>query len=327
MKRKIFTLLALASFVVAVSAQNKTMEIKPVADAAATPVIDADASDWTGTWVDFGLHNAGSTTNDMTGKFQLTYDNNCLYLVEEINDATANSDTSITNSYERDCSEVFISMDMDTVGTGNKYHDGVWQLRKQRGPEEGGVDGNNGKVGSGDNWNVTPMTTSAKFKALSSGASSPYILEWAIPWDSLCYNLVGADSTKVGLVAWGGKEFWFDIAIADNTTGASSGRSDQKYWNNNTDGQWNNVSLFGKVTLKVAVPTGEVVVKSATYKASSIRIKLQSIEFTNTTDVNVYDITGKLVIKANNVNSISTAALKSGVYVVTANDETKKFIK
>jgi hypothetical protein len=207
------------------------------------PTIDADPSDWGDCWISLSLQNAASTTNNMTGKFQLGYNMSCLYLIAEINDASIeNDETAIPNTYERDCIEVFIAMDMDTAGIGTKYHDGVWQIRKQRIPEEGGIDGNNGKVGGGDNWNLNPLTSNTKFKALSSGFTNPYCIEMALPWDSLTYNLTPR---------WDTYGFWFDIAIADNTTGLEKGMTDKKYWNNNSDEQWFNTSTFGKVDMRV----------------------------------------------------------------------------
>jgi hypothetical protein len=309
MKRKIFTLLACASFVVAGAAE---LTIKQMT----APTLDADPSDWGDGWVTMSLTNAASTTSDMSAKFQFGYDMQKAYIILEINDATPNSDaTAIPNSYERDCNEMFFSMTGDTM---KKYHEGCWQLRMQRSPEtKDAVDGNNGKIGGGDMWNLDTMKHDAGFNAVSSGTTNPYYIEWAIPWNALTWQL-RSDSTA----AWDFKTFTWDLAVADNTTGAGNGRTQQVYWNNNTDGQWNNTSCFGKVTL-----TDKVNVNNMSAANSNIRIRPSYIQFTNTSDVNVYDITGKLVLKASRVNQISTAALRSGVYVVSTGSESKKFIR
>jgi hypothetical protein len=306
MKRKIFTLLACASFLFA--SAYETMEIKT--QVAKAPKIDGDKSDWGSAWVKLSKEKDGNKTTALTSQFQVAYDNKAFYLIVEVKgDVTPGSDAvAIPNDYERDCMEVFFSM--DTTVRGNAYYKGCWQIRKQR-LNATGVNALGGGAGGG---NVIGQTS---FEMVSTGEGDPYYYEAAFTWDTLTQGF-GVDTIK----PWSKKMFKFDLQIADNSTGAAGGRTQQTFWNDNSDLQWNNTSKFGLVKLLVPVS-----VKSAVVSASSIKIKSQSIEFANTTNVNVYDVTGKLVIKANNVNSISTAALRSGVYVVTANNESKKFIK
>lgn len=306
MKRKIFTLLALAvvSFGVANAAKNLTIK-----KTATAPVADADAADWTGTWVD--LAESKATTSDMKAKFQMTYNDSKLFIILEITDATANNDaTAIPNSWERDCNETFI--DMDTTVGDTKYKAGTWQLRMQRTASDGSL----GSVGV-DGTNTALLTADAGFKVASSGDASPYYIEWELPWKVL-------KSTA----AWDCKQFKFDIAAADNTTAAASGRTQQLFWDNNSDAQWNNTSKFGLVTMETKVDTLAAV--NNVTKASASAYVVRNVLNVNGTSgvVNVFDLTGKVVLKSTvkGSASISLAGLKPGVYVVRGNNLTSKIM-
>ena len=322
MKKKFITLLACAGFVAA-SAQ---LTIKPIDKA---PVIDADASDWNGQWIDLTLEKEISTTHDMTAKMQMGYDNIFLYIVTEIVDVTPNTDdATIPNAWERDCVELFFSMDTTTYaysgnGSGG-YREGVWQIRKQRDHDEGGLDinipngvnGNAGMVGGGYTWNVNSLTSDPRFETATSAESKSYVLEFKIPWDVLTFDLN----------AWDNKQFKFDIQVADNTTGAAeNGRTQHRYLFNNDGNQHQNTNLFGLVTLEI--PIGSVSVKNSS-KSNTISVLANSISFANTTkSVSIYSITGKLLLKASDVNYMSTSGLRSGVYFLVTDKETLKFVK
>ncbi|MDP4271700.1 MAG: sugar-binding protein, partial [Bacteroidota bacterium] len=63
------------------------------------------------------------TASGSTSKFQLTKDDQNIYLAVQVVDNTPHSEFSIANSYERDCVEAFFSMDP----TSTSYASGVWQ--------------------------------------------------------------------------------------------------------------------------------------------------------------------------------------------------------
>jgi hypothetical protein len=306
MKRMIFTLMATAAlFSFAKAADEVKMTI---AKAAAAPVIDgvADESDpWGSTWVDLGLANANNTTTGMTGKFQVLADQKNIYLVGQFVDATPNNDAdAIGNSYERDCQEIFFSM--DTVTGDGAYKAGSWQLRIQREAADDAsyIDGNSGA----NTWSVDRMETSANFKWAVSSDASGWSYEMQLPIDTLAAGS-----------AFDGEYLRFELAAADNTTGAASGRSQQIYYNNNTDNQWKDTRTMALVKLAEKIVSGVNTVKTnASYK-------FDGTTFTAAGNFNVYDVTGKLVLKAS--NSANLSALKTGVYVVKGNNLSTKIVK
>jgi hypothetical protein len=96
---------------------------------------------WGSTWVANTNNKAGGTTSASTSKFQLTYDDDYLWLVAESDgDASVDTDAvAIPNTYERDCYEVFVKMDTNSwsknefpIASG-KYIQGDYQFRNARG--------------------------------------------------------------------------------------------------------------------------------------------------------------------------------------------------
>ena len=261
----------------------------------------------------------------MTAKMQMGYNDDFLFVVLDIVDATPNNNVIvIKNAWERDCAELFFSMDTATLKYDGKYREGVWQIRKQRVPDDtgtdinipNGVNGNAGMIGGGDTWNINPLTSDPDFKSETSAESKSYVLEFQIPWAGLTFDLNN----------WDGKYFKFDIQVADNTNGAlENGRTQHRYWYNNNGNQWQNTNLFGLVILES--PIGSTAVKSIT-NSSFISVLANGIQFTKTANsVRIYSITGNLMEKAVNVNYLNTAGLKNGVYFVVADNETLKFVK
>jgi len=297
MKRKIFTLLAAIAVVGMVNAQFKSITIKKATDAIAIDGVGDEAS-----WGAATANACDQTTGvPNTANFKLTYDDNNLYVLVTATDATPNQDGAST--WQSDCVELMLAM--DTTTSASYRAAGDMQIRKKNSlsQADGGVEKG---AYLGDTLYV----------AQEDGAD--YVQEWSIPWAGLKTGL-----TDAGL-KFDGKNFRFEIQVADND-GTGNNRTGQSFWSTNKDNAWNTVTSQGFVVLETPVEgttTGIV-----TVKASSISVRSNSINFATTTNVNVYDITGKLVLKANNVNSISTAALKSGVYVVKTNNEAVKFIR
>jgi hypothetical protein len=87
--------------------------------ASKAPKIDgvADSNDpWNAggvTWINMTQNKISNTTSDITAKFQITFDNNNLYLIAQSSgDKAMDTDAvAIPNSYERDCFEVFVKLD------------------------------------------------------------------------------------------------------------------------------------------------------------------------------------------------------------------------
>jgi uncharacterized protein (TIGR02145 family) len=191
-----------------------------------------DASDpWLETdWIDITKPRAGNTTSDMSAKFQLKYDDTNLYFAAIVNDASRWTGNS--TNYLNDCIEFYIAMDT-TSGVLGTYKTGDRQLRLQAVIDPFAT---GGQIESSQG--VPP---SGIFKCVDNGSN--YVQEWTLPWAEL----------SVGMIpAWDKKQFKFDIQVA-NSTGEGL-RTQQMFWNNNSDLQWNNTSVFGLVTLESALP-------------------------------------------------------------------------
>jgi len=215
-----------------------------------------------------------------------------------VNDATPHQNGSST--WQSDCVELFFAMDTNTHAP---YQSGDWQIRKlaSKSQADSGVDGNG---------SIASLLANPNFKVVQKDIPTGYVQEWQLPIDSLVQG-----------AKFDGQNFRFDIQLADND-GTGRERTAQRFWNSNADNQGNQTTNMGYVKME-----WPLAVKQAIAKASSIRIKANSIEFAKMAkEVNVYSITGQLMVKARNVNAISTSALKSGVYFVVADGEKAKFV-
>jgi len=208
------------------------------------PIIDGFIDDVVDPWrqfVDLSVRNPNSTTSGMTGKFNILVGSDSFYLALIIQDATANSDTTaIPNSFGRDCTEIYFAMDTVTEKNG-AYKAGCWQIRTQR----EGVFLNDGNSGA-NTWSIATLTNSSGFKVASVTSATEYIQEFVLPLSVLTEGMGKG---------WDKKFFRFDMAVADNTTGAPGGRTEQRFWCGNNglgdDQGWNNTKSFGIVSLPV----------------------------------------------------------------------------
>jgi hypothetical protein len=180
--------------------------------------IDELGDPW-GRFIDLTVRNPNSTTTGVNGKFKILAGRDAFYIAIIVQDATPNNDTVlIPNSWERDCSEIYISMDTVTEPNG-AYKAGCWQIRTQR---EGVTlcDGNSGA----DTWSIATLTSDPDFQVASETSSTEYVQEMILPYDVL----------KAGIYPdWDYRFILFDICINDNTTGATGGRTEQRYWYGN----------------------------------------------------------------------------------------------
>ncbi|HOK51718.1 MAG TPA: sugar-binding protein [Bacteroidales bacterium] len=292
MKKAMFTLVAAAAIMLCgtnyVKALNE-ITIEPVTGIT----IDGDLSDWPEAipWVTADSLKGTNTTNKM--KFKMGYDDKFIYVGVNVEDSQMDT-TQSPNAWEKDCIELFFVFN-DTIADDKKvsYSNGqlgAWQLRKVWGRDMTDFPGKG-------------------FEAAEMDIPGGFAQEWKLPIDTLAST--GHFTTKT--------KFRFEIQNGDND---GEGRNGQLFWNSAADDQWNTILHQGVVKFK-----WPLAVKQAIAKASSIRIKANSIEFAKTAkEVNVYSITGQLMLKARNVNAISTSALKSGVYFVVADGEKAKFV-
>lgn len=306
MKKVIFTIVSAAVFFGMSKAADPALTIP---EASKAPVIDGvvdDQDPWGETWIDLALERTTATTHDMTAKFQILADGLNIYLVGQVQDATPNNDASvITNSYERDCQEIFFSMDTAAWDNSGAYKEGSWQIRIQRdaADDAGFIDGNSGA----NTWSVDRLKNSPNFKFAVQSEPNSWTWEMQLPIDTL-----------KGTSAFDGELFRFDIAAADNTNGAAGGRTQQRYWGNNSDDQWHDTRTLQVV--KLARKWTSVVSPKV---AKSYRF--DGVTFSTTGNFSVYDVTGKIVLKAKNTANLGM--LKTGIYIVKGEDLNVKIFK
>jgi hypothetical protein len=280
--------------------------------ASKAPVIDGyidDVDDPWGALIPLTVRNPASTTSGMTAKFQILTSSDAFYVAVVVEDATPSNDaTAIVNSYERDCSEIFFSMDTVTKPDG-AYKTGCWQIRTQREGEDL-VDGNSGA----NTWSVSTLTADPNFKVASETSATEYIQELVLP-----YSILTAEMEP----AWNYQFFRFDIAVADNTTGVAGGRTEQRYWYGHNglgdDHEWDNTKSLAIVKLPACCGTDRV------KKGENLRIYPNPVTegfcisgLEDKTTVQLADLDGKLKIskEVKGNETISVRSLPKGVYIV-----------
>ncbi|HEY8893380.1 MAG TPA: sugar-binding protein, partial [Niastella sp.] len=159
----------------------------------------------------------GSRPADYNGKWRALYDNNYLYLLVEVNDATRTNDSG-PNWWEDDVVEVFI----DGNNSKGTSYDGANDFQL-------GFRWNDNTVHAGGN-SVT-NTTGINFRMYAT--ASGYNAEIAIPW------------TTIGTSPAIGKAIGFDVQIDDDDNGGTRDAQITAFATNTTAFQ--NPSVFGTV--------------------------------------------------------------------------------
>jgi hypothetical protein len=198
------------------------------------PKVDGiiDANDpWSTQWIPMSTPCWRNTTSAMNAKFQILAGDDAFYIGVIIEDTTRYTYNSVLlNSYDKDCSEIFISMDtipsnINVLGTA-----GNWLLRTHRDGEPL-VESNN----------IAALLTDPKFSVTSKTSDKEYTQEIILPYSTLIEGMANE---------WDKKNFRLDIAASDNTTGNSDGRTQQQFWNSGTDEQWRNTQYYGKAQIE-----------------------------------------------------------------------------
>jgi hypothetical protein len=293
MKRLIFTLLAGCAVFGMVNA--KTLTIQP----AAGPVTidgytDEDAWNACPNFINMEELKGEVGDKNNTAKFKVIYDAKNLYVYIEVIDATLDTSNS-TNSYEKDCVEVFVSLDTLSQAYSPDGSNSSHQFRKVFGRAIEG-DGN-------------PNARGVKVEEVEITGGRAQ--EWLIPFDSLATQI--KDPTK-----WDKRNIRFELQNADND---GAGRKSQLFWNSNSDVQYNNTTTQGYGVLLWTLNVKQVAANN------EISFSNNLIKANSSTTIKVYNTAGMLVKVANNVNQLNVADLKSGIYAATANNQTIKFFK
>jgi hypothetical protein len=299
MKRKIFTLMLFVMSVGILFAQKEALTIKVASKPVTSDgIIDANDPWVEADWVDVDLPKAGNSSTDMTAKFQLKYDKDNLYFGAKVNDDTRN--IASTTDHMNDCIEFFIGTDTSQVDAAGTYKLQDRQIRCLAQEDPIKVTGNH-------------LPTAAVYAVKDNGTD--YVQEWTMPWSDLTADMDPA---------WIETCFKFDVQVANSIV--PDAREQQMFWNDASDFQWNNTTKFGLAIL--ATPWGSLSVKEVNASKSLI-YDVTTSEIRNVKGVvNVYDLSGRAVLKANSKDGkISVASLKEGIYIANSNNASVKFSK
>ena len=163
-------------------------------------------------------HRGEMMYKNNTATFKIAYDDNFLYVVAKVSDATLDTVQS-ANAWEKDNITLNIIIN-DTVSNGTAYSSpqfGGWYLRKVYGRD------------------MTDCINKG-FDAQESDIAGGFMQEWKLPWDSLA-------STGI----WNGKKFRFECFNDDND---GDGRRSQLFWNSPADDQWCTIQNQSYITLE-----------------------------------------------------------------------------
>ncbi|MFA9390837.1 MAG: sugar-binding protein [Prolixibacteraceae bacterium] len=307
--KKFFTLILFVAAFAIVSKAQVQYQVPYVTTAPnCDGYIDDTEDPWTADWI--ANAQLTGTTTESTVEWQLAHDDDFIYIAIQIADPSPYNDaTAIANSYERDCAEVFFAMDTidDAAGA---YVTGDWQIRFQREAEEGAyVDG-----GDATGTGIADLIASADFVWGVETGTSEYVLEAAFPFSVLTQD---AD--------FDGEFMKFELQVADNTTGAGSGRTQQSFWLKPTDQQWHNTLDFNVIQLMEAPNSNKQLANTGSAFVQNEVLKVKNVNGV----VNVYDLRGAIVRTAtvNGSASINISDLKSGMYVVKGANLSAKIVK
>ncbi len=253
--------------------------------------------------------------NDNSGYFKAAWDETNLYLLVDITDNDPTSYGNATKSWENDGIEMFVdAKDRRYVG-GARISAEQHQLRINYDR----MDENNEMVADQDGLGDHKMTIAQ----LAGGTG--FTFEIAIPWAGIfngCYDdpvAAAAENVKAGY------QMAFEISILD--ADQVDHRKSILNWANNTgeDKAYTTNQYYGRIILGEGVG-----VKNISEKISNIYYSSASqlVKFYNPAkEVAVYDITGKVVLKARNVNQLNVSTLRSGMYMIVADNESVKIVK
>jgi hypothetical protein len=181
-----------------------------------------------------------NTVHEMTAHFQLAFNNTYLWIAaEQMGNATIDTDhTAIPNSWERDDFEVFITMDTTSWIYGGRYGEANNQFRMQRDAEY--------PWGFDDAHSIGANNANFLIGQVDAGDGS-FVQEWQIPWSGLRAPMVDSGS-------FDGRYLKFEIQAADNTTGSTGGRNDQRFWRNNSDNEYQDSRTLCLIRIELFIP-------------------------------------------------------------------------
>jgi hypothetical protein len=244
-------------------------------------IVDAD-DPWGETWID--IAKAKGTT-EHSAKFQIMNDAENIYIVIMVTDATPNNVN--TDTYKRDCAEIFTSFHSPSGDVPEPRVTGQdFQFRTGR---DNFIDGD-----------LSADGVATGYETVAAGDDAGWIAEYSFPIEALATD-----------TDFDGENFRFDIQVADAKDGDRTG---QLFWADDSDLQWQNVEMLGAAKLTLVSSVKQNVAKTNILLTTVV--KKGTIKFNPGVDVksvSVHNSIGQVV-----GNSANVANLPKGVYIVKA---------
>lgn len=271
--------------------------INPIANA---PTIDgAEDAAWSDLpWNNIDVIFAGeaegfSGPSDLTGKFKITFDSQKIYFFFRVIDDLV---TQAQEHYVGDKIEIYFGLPgYEPSSQANAIHARQFAIRAQDDPTPIAQNGSANYGPASDNINTDGVDY--VFIETAEGYDMEVSIDRVIALEAIPNNI----------------EFAFDICIADNDEIGLIGKRYRKSWYN--DGAinelWLNMSFAGSAKLNGSTAVPSVKDETGTYVSNGFLVT----KLNENVNIQVFDITGKCVLKALNVSELNISNLKSGVYL------------
>jgi hypothetical protein len=191
---------------------------------------------WTSTWIPLAVEKTTNTVHEMTAQFQIAYGEEFLWVIaqQKGNSQMDTGAVAIPNSWERDDFEVFVSIDTTSYSRKGVYKNVNSQFRLERATVY--------PWGFDDCHSIGKNNPTFKIGQVDAGDGS-FIQEWQMPWRGFM------DAVKDTSGKLDGFYIKFEIQAADNTTGRAGGRTDQRFWINNSDNEYQDTRTLSVIYL------------------------------------------------------------------------------
>jgi hypothetical protein len=191
---------------------------------------------------------------------------------------------------------------------------------------QGAIDAGSGYLGPLGGFG--PFQEDAIQASIISGTG--YTIEVAYPWEAIAYGTGAVDSTEA--VNWAatevaeGLQIAFDVQLNDDD---GAGRVNMVSWASEPKEPYGNSGTWGGLELAGAVGIETAVAKSNLNVYPSITNGLLNIQMQNMKSIEIFDISGKVIIsrKVNSENTqLDVSSLQNGIYIIKANDGETHFV-
>lgn len=289
-----------------------------------------------------GLAASDHGASDFEGSFKVLYDNNNIYIMIKANDddITGNEIIELMWAPYLRVNSTLDGIDKNSLRDPSRFYMrfsdfGAYKIViKSTGFSDAMIVASNPANFNivGINWAGTNNLISANtiFVDEKTEAGTKVIKKIVtIPFTALTGIARPDFNTSIWRSLNGGKGISFDIKFTDvdtddalNTATPAVQKPAEYWWNTTHNDGYAVTYLSGFVGLKTLTGLNQISVQNSIFE----KVTKTNIYLRKTSDIVIYNLVGKSMLSLNNVNRINLKTLKSGVYIVRANNETLKVV-